>query len=98
MKRLTRSSDPYVECVLLSFQSSLLSKSHNFDQNIYRVYQQLADIFSHVKDIEYNILTEECKLLWDCPSEEIILQEYSVQIQVQSYQRTSIQVSDCFLF
>jgi hypothetical protein len=110
MKHMSRSSDPYVELVLLHFTPNNSSGDHSnavmmspngrtqqSPQSPRSWKDNIHEIMSRFTDIEYDILTGNCVIKADTDF-SIIEQHYQCSPQVTYYYRTSVQVSSFLLF
>jgi hypothetical protein len=102
---MSRSSDPYVELVLLHFTPNNSSGTHGnalmmspngrtqqSPQSPGSWKDNIQEIMSRFTDIEYDILTGNCVIKADTDF-SIIEQHYQCSPQVTYYYRTSVQVS-----
>jgi hypothetical protein len=86
MKHMSRSSDPYVELVLLTFHPTTVvdGRTNEWKDNI-------NEVLSHFTDIDYNILNGHCVIRADLEF-DAMEEMYGCSPTVVGYQRTNVQV------
>lgn len=92
MKQMTRTSDPYVEMMILNIipLSTTSTSSSSFGVS----EDRLSSLFRHLVDCEYDILTSQCTIKYDYHNASELLHQFDVHsIQVIGYQRTAVKVN-----
>jgi hypothetical protein len=88
MKHMNRTSDPYVEVVLLNIIASPSTTGMDPLSE-----DQLSHFLRHLVDCEYDILSSGCNLKYDYNNVPELLQQFHISmVQVLGYHRTSVKV------
>lgn len=90
MKHMNRTSDPYVEVILLNFIA--LPTTSTVMEPLSE--ERLSTFLRHLVDCEYDILSSGCQLKYDYHNLPELLQQFHLStVQVLGYHRTSVKVS-----